>query len=246
MRRQSITRGSSSELDPRRDVLWHTVSGTFHLLRLGSCPDERFKPHRQCFMLKHCNLLLRAVSSAPHEGVASVPGSIPPQRFGEKLRVLRQQNHLTQIELARELGLTSHAHITNIEAGRRSPSLELVLRVAGRFVITPDSLVDDQMSINQHAIVTSVPQFLQTNPLPLRFGEKLRLLRIQYGVTQTDLAYALGLTSHGHITNIETGRRIPSLELVLRTADHFHVTVESLVIDALPLVASEDSQESES
>lgn len=188
-------------------------------------------------MLKHCNLLLRVVSSAPLEGVASVPRPIPPQRFGEKLRMLRQQHHLTQIELARELGLSSHAHITNIEASRRSPSLELVVRVANRFAVTVDSLVDDNMSIDRRP-TTPPTSSLTTNPLPQRFGEKLRFLRMQHAITQTDLAIALGLLSHGHITNIETGRRIPSLELVLRAADYFQVTVELLVVDAIPVVPS--------
>jgi transcriptional regulator with XRE-family HTH domain len=111
--------------------------------------------------------------------------------------------------------------------------------------MTPDALVDDRLSLDQQIPTKPAPQLLQPNPLPRRFGEKLRQLRLQHAITQTDLAHALGLASHGHVTNLETGRRIPSLELALRTANRFHVTVSSMVIDSMSVTLDKGSGQSE-
>lgn len=160
-----------------------------------------------------------------------MPRPIPPQRFGEKLRMLRHQRNLTQLDLAQVLGLSSHTHITNIEAGRRTPSLELVLQIAGQFHVTVDSLVDDTIHIEQLTPGREVSQFAQAQPIPQLFGQKLRELRQQHNLTQTELAHVLGLATHSHIANVEAGRRTPSLEFVLLVANYFQVSVDSLVDD---------------
>jgi transcriptional regulator with XRE-family HTH domain len=41
------------------------------------------------------------------------------QRFGEKLRILRQRRGLTMHELAKALGLRSHGSIGDLESGQR-------------------------------------------------------------------------------------------------------------------------------
>jgi transcriptional regulator with XRE-family HTH domain len=160
-----------------------------------------------------------------------VPRPIPPQCFGDKLRMLRHQHNLTQALLAQELGLSSHTHIANIEAGRRIPSLELVLQVAGRFQVAIDFLVDDSVAVNQPLQATHKPQFTQSNPLPQQFGSKLRQLRQRHNLTQAELAQIFHLTTHSHIANVEAGRRTPSLELVLLVANYFQVSVDSLIDD---------------
>jgi len=68
-----------------------------------------------------------------------------------------------------------------------------------------------------------------------RFGEKLHTLRKQRGMTLKELATALGLTTHSHLSNIETGRKQPSLELAIKIADLFEVAVDQLVRDHLEL-----------
>ena len=52
-----------------------------------------------------------------------------PSLFGRKLRVLRHQQGLTQVDLARKLGLSSYTHITKLEASQDAPSLDLVVRI---------------------------------------------------------------------------------------------------------------------
>lgn len=68
-----------------------------------------------------------------------------------------------------------------------------------------------------------------------RFGEKLRALRKQRGLTLKQLAQAIGHTTHSHISELETGKRRPSLDLALRLARYFDVSLDQLVKDELEL-----------
>jgi len=70
------------------------------------------------------------------------------QRFGEKLRVLREKRGLTFRQLADELG-TAHSHLVNIETGSRTPSLDLALRIAIYFNVTLDELVRDDRELKR-------------------------------------------------------------------------------------------------
>ncbi len=69
------------------------------------------------------------------------------QRFGEKLRALREQRDISMRELARELGFASHAHISRIEADRKKPTLEFVLAVAQFFKVSFDQLMNDDLEL---------------------------------------------------------------------------------------------------
>lgn len=66
-----------------------------------------------------------------------------------------------------------------------------------------------------------------------QFGEKLRYLRLQRGLTMRELADALKFKSHGFIGDLESGRKYPSLDLAVKLADYFGVTVDRLARDDL-------------
>lgn len=66
-----------------------------------------------------------------------------------------------------------------------------------------------------------------------RFGEKLRTLRKRQGMTQREVATALGLAAHSYINALETGKKKPTIELVLHIAKLFRVTIDQLLDDAL-------------
>ncbi|MFP4435779.1 MAG: helix-turn-helix domain-containing protein [Chloroflexaceae bacterium] len=66
-----------------------------------------------------------------------------------------------------------------------------------------------------------------------RFGEKLRSLRLKRGLTMRELADALNFKSHGFIGDLESGRKYPSLDLAVKIADYFGVTVDQLARDDL-------------
>ena len=74
--------------------------------------------------------------------------------------------------------------------------------------------------------------FGQCQILPMqKFGEKLRILRKQRGMTLKELALTLGLSTHSHLSNIETGKRTPSTELIIKIAQFFDVSVDQLLMD---------------
>jgi len=64
-----------------------------------------------------------------------------------------------------------------------------------------------------------------------RFGEKLRLLRRRKGLTLDQLAESLGHADHTFLSKVETGKKAPSLELVLRISKLFRVTTDALICD---------------
>jgi transcriptional regulator with XRE-family HTH domain len=69
------------------------------------------------------------------------------QRFGEKLRTLRTGRQMTLKELASALGLTAHGYISEMEAGKKKPTADFVLKVARYFKVTTDQLLKDELDI---------------------------------------------------------------------------------------------------
>ena len=68
-----------------------------------------------------------------------------------------------------------------------------------------------------------------------RFGEKLRTLREQRGLTVRDLASALGIKSSSYISKLEKGTKIPSTSLLLKIALYFGISTDQLLRDDLEL-----------
>jgi|JFJP01.1.fsa_nt_gi transcriptional regulator with XRE-family HTH domain len=71
------------------------------------------------------------------------------QRFGEKLRFLRKQHQMTLQEVATALNITSDGFISNLEAGRKKPSLEVVIKLARLFQVSLDNLLLDELELNE-------------------------------------------------------------------------------------------------
>jgi transcriptional regulator with XRE-family HTH domain len=70
------------------------------------------------------------------------------QRFGEKLRLLRTRQAMTVRDVATALGYVSSGRISEIENGKKTPSLAFVLRAAALFNVTPDQLLRDDIDLN--------------------------------------------------------------------------------------------------
>ena len=68
-----------------------------------------------------------------------------------------------------------------------------------------------------------------------RFGEKMRALRTRNGMTIRELAAALPYKGASRISEIETGKRIPTADFVFKVAKLFNVTTDQLLDDALDL-----------
>jgi transcriptional regulator with XRE-family HTH domain len=78
-------------------------------------------------------------------------------RFGEKLHTLRRRHHLTLKELAVALGHSAHGHISEIESGKKKPTVEFVLSVARLFNVATDQLLKDELELDAYDDVT-VPE----------------------------------------------------------------------------------------
>jgi transcriptional regulator with XRE-family HTH domain len=160
-----------------------------------------------------------------------------PRLFGSKLRYLRDSYSIIQAELAAQLGV-SGAFINNIEAGRKGPSLTLVLQVAKLFGVATDYLLRDDVPINSMPPSSTRPLASRASGLPSspqRFGQKLRYLRKNRGMTQMSLVAQLGLRSQSHISLMEVGRNEPSIDMVVQLADLFGVTTDYLLWDTIPI-----------
>ena len=59
--------------------------------------------------------------------------------LGKKVQKLRQEQSLTQEELAHELGI-SRVYMGYIEQGRESPSLKLLMKMARKFGVKVEDL----------------------------------------------------------------------------------------------------------
>ncbi|MBZ0100050.1 MAG: helix-turn-helix domain-containing protein [Taibaiella sp.] len=71
-----------------------------------------------------------------------------------------------------------------------------------------------------------------------QFGEKLRWLRTQSGYSLQEVADALGYARHSYISEIETGKKIPTAEFALKAAQFFHLTTDELLRDDIILNSS--------
>lgn len=68
-----------------------------------------------------------------------------------------------------------------------------------------------------------------------KFGEKLRALRIRSGLTLKELAGTLGFVAHGYLSEIECGKKKPTVELIIKVADYFGVTTDELLRDNIEI-----------
>lgn len=74
----------------------------------------------------------------------------------------------------------------------------------------------------------------------VNFGQKLRTLRKNAGMTQTDLAKRLNVTK-SVVSYYELQERIPSPDVLIQLADIFHVTADYLLdIDHKKLIDVSD------
>lgn len=69
------------------------------------------------------------------------------KRIGEKLQILRLRRGLTMTQLAEYLE-TSHAQISRIEGGQRTPSSELLLKMSLFFGVSADRLLRDDLEVD--------------------------------------------------------------------------------------------------
>ena len=69
------------------------------------------------------------------------------QRFGEKLKAIRLARGLTLQQFAESLGYSAHGYISELEAGKKMPTVEFVLGVSRTYGVSLDELLKDELEI---------------------------------------------------------------------------------------------------
>ncbi len=72
-----------------------------------------------------------------------------------------------------------------------------------------------------------------------KIGEKISLFRSQKGLSQEQLGQ-LVLADFNHISRVETGKRRPSLELIIQLANALSVSADDILVDSLEHPSSSD------
>lgn len=66
----------------------------------------------------------------------------------------------------------------------------------------------------------------------IKIGKRIKQYRTEKGISQEKLSEMINI-NYRHISNIETGRRYPSLEIIIAFANAFEVTADDLLVDTL-------------
>jgi len=69
------------------------------------------------------------------------------QRFGEKLRTLRERRGLSQRQLC-DLLEVHQSFLWALEQGRKKPNVEMVLKIADIFEVCTDRLLRDELELD--------------------------------------------------------------------------------------------------
>lgn len=74
-------------------------------------------------------------------------------RFGKKLRILRQRDKFSQRELSRMLDV-HHSYIGQLELGQKIPNALMILKIADIFSVTTDQLMRDELELDGYPAPT--------------------------------------------------------------------------------------------
>lgn len=69
------------------------------------------------------------------------------KRFGEKLRTLRKQHHLTIVRLGEMLGV-NNTYVSQMERGKKIPNAAMILKISEIFNVSTDKLMKDDLELD--------------------------------------------------------------------------------------------------
>lgn len=135
--------------------------------------------------------------------------------FGENIKALRKQNHLTQRELGEIVGVSDKA-VSTWEVGTKVPRLSVIQRLAAYFGVRPSQLTDDG------------PQ-----PPAEGFAAMLEKLFAVWNRTPEQVESDMGL-SHGRMMALRRGEAPPTADELAEFVRYFHVPLSVLLQQPLP------------
>lgn len=198
---------------------------------LGSAGDNRSTLH--AVYSQQTQYTGRWNACQPPQG-SPVVRSFMLRLFGEKLRFARSAHAMSQSALARHLGLAYHTHISHLEAGRRQPSLQLMIHIAQVLDVSPDYFLNDTIPVESIDLPAAHPLLASSH-----IGDQLRRRRKQRNLSQSDLVALIPHLTQGYISKLESGAKEPSPELLLLLAQVFSCPATALL---LPNDASLDQE----
>ena len=113
--------------------------------------------------------------------------------LGERIKEERKRIHLTQAQLANEVGI-SDTYMGAIERGERSLTLDTLVKLANRIGVTIDYLLTDFVDGSNESIVDEFKQIIDNHPLD-RKVMALQVLRTIFGYfnNQSDGPFVLSV-----------------------------------------------------
>ena len=154
--------------------------------------------------------------------------------LGYKVKIKRNNLGLSQEELANRIGYKTKGSIARIEKGEIDLPIDKLKLLAKALNTTPEYLVGwDNLSekMNEKEIVKDAEN--------IKFGNKLKKLRIDNNLTQTELAELTNYNSRSSIADIENGRN--SIPL-----DKLELFAKALNVKKYELVLEKDQQKPQS
>jgi transcriptional regulator with XRE-family HTH domain len=103
------------------------------------------------------------------------------ERFGQRLRKIRESAGFKQVQLARLLDVDSK-HLSRLERGKVNPSFEIIFRIARTLKVSPSLLFEfDDSEVDSKILMKQIQQFLA--PLSReQLGLARRLLKTLFTV----------------------------------------------------------------
>lgn len=113
--------------------------------------------------------------------------------LGERIKEERKRIHLTQAQLANEVGI-SDTYMGAIERGERSLTLDTLVKLANRLGVTIDYLLTDFVDGSNESIIDEFKQIIDNQPLD-RKVMALQVLRTIFGYfnNQSDGPFVLSV-----------------------------------------------------
>jgi transcriptional regulator with XRE-family HTH domain len=146
--------------------------------------------------------------------------------LGARIQAARQAARIPGTELAAIIGVTEGA-LRQIESGEvKTPSATVLLRIARELHVDPNELAFGPLSPREPPDVSALTHAAAVES----FGERLRRLRSERGITVVDLAAAVG-AAEGTIRQIENGSvKMPNMLLGIRIAEMLGVDPYALAL----------------
>jgi len=130
-------------------------------------------------------------------------------RFGDKIRVLRQQANLTQPELAEKLGV-EQSWLSKIETDKCLPSSELLNRVLEVFEISLQELLEDLNSTHVQNQLASLPEIKRALEVESRHKFRTRKRWIVLSSTACVIGAVLLYAAFANLFFLSTAQRYVS------------------------------------